>query len=73
MEGDAMFSDVELVKFMDEALKKPNYSYIIKIKLERWTDQACKHWESVIHSEPHWKHLKFKYFKKSRTFRFEKC
>ena len=42
MEGDAMFSDVELVKFMDEALKKPNYSYIIKIKLERWTDQACR-------------------------------
>jgi hypothetical protein len=73
LEGESAFAEVDLVRFMDEALKSPNKRYIIKIQLDRWTDQACKHWEGIIHKEPHWKNLKFKYLKKSKTFRFEMC
>jgi hypothetical protein len=72
LEGEDVFSDVELVRFMDEALLKPNQRYQIKVRLERWTHQACKHWEKVIWSEPHWRNLNFRYSSASRSFLFTK-
>ena len=70
LEGEDVFSDVELVRFMDEALLKPNQRYQIKVRLKRWTHQACRHWEKIIWSEPHWRNLKFRYSSASRSFLF---
>jgi len=70
LEGEDVFSDVELVRFMDEALLKPNQRYQIKVRLKRWTHQACKHWEKTIWSEPHWRNLQFRYSSASRSFLF---
>src|SRR5210317_667009 len=61
LDGDSAFAEVELVRFMDKALVSPCKKYVIKVNLERWTDRACKHWEGIIHKEPHWKNLNFKY------------
>ena len=72
LENTDSFADVELVRFMDEALLYPKNRYQIKIRIERWTHQACRHWEKEIWSEPHWRNLNFRYSSASRSFLFTK-
>jgi len=65
------FTTVELVKFMEDALKKPRNRYQIKMRIEgKWDHRDCQYWEKEILSEPHWKNLEFRYSKPSRSFLF---
>ena len=65
------FTTVELVKFMEDALKKPRNRYQVKMRIEgKWDHRDCKYWEKEILSEPHWKNLEFRYSKPSRSFLF---
>ena len=65
------FTTVELVKFMEDALKKPRNRYQVKMRIEgKWDHCDCKYWEKEILSEPHWKNLEFRYSKPSRSFLF---
>ena len=70
--GDA-FPLVELVKFMEDAIKHPRQRYQIKIEIEKCDHRACRNFENEILGEPHWKHLNFRYSKPSRSFLFTKC
>ena len=72
LDGGDAFQVVELVKFMEESLKNPKQRYQIRIDIEKWDHRACRNFEKEILSEPHWKHLNFRYSKPSRSFLFSK-
>ena len=49
LDGGDAFQVVELVKFMEDALKKPKQRYQIKIAIEKWVLVGVlrkKYWES---------------------------
>ena len=73
LDGGDAFQVVELVKFMEDALKHPRQRYQIKIAIEKWDHRACRDFEKEILGEPHWKKLNFRYSKPSRSFLFSKC
>ena len=70
LDGGDAFQVVELVKFMEDALKKPKQRYQIRIAIEKWDHRACRSFEREILGEPHWKTLNFRYSKPSRSFLF---
>jgi len=70
LDGGDAFQVVELVKFMEDALKKPKHRYQIKIAIEKWDHRACRNFEKEILGELHWKPLDFRYSKPSRSFLF---
>ena len=70
LDGGDAFQVVELVKFMEDALKHSRQRYQIKIMIESWDHRACRNFEKDILGEPHWKPLKFRYSKPSRSFLF---
>jgi hypothetical protein len=65
LDGGDAFQVVELVKFMEDALKKPNQRYQIKIKIKEWDNRACRNFEKQILNESHWDNLNFRYSKLS--------
>ena len=73
LDGGDAFQVVELVKFMEDALKKPKQRYQIKIAIEKWDPRACRAFEKQILGEPHWKSLNFRYSKPSKSFLFSRC
>ena len=70
LDGGDAFQVVELVKFMEDALKKPKQRYHIKIMIDSWDHRACRNFEKDILGELHWKPLDFRYSKPSRSFLF---
>ncbi len=70
LDGGDAFQVVELVKFMEDALKKPNQRYQIKIKIKEWDKRACRNFEKQILNESHWDNLNFRYSKLSKSFLF---
>ena len=72
LDGGDAFQVVELVKFMEDALKKPRHRYQIKIAIEKWDHRACKSFEKEILGERHWNELEFRYSKPSRSFLFSR-
>ena len=72
LDGGDAFQVVELVKFMEDALKKPKQRYQIKIAIEKWDHRACRDFEKQILGEPHWKPLNFRYSKPSKSFLFSR-
>jgi hypothetical protein len=70
LDGGDAFQVVELVKFMEDALKKPNQRYQIKIKIKEWDNRACRNFEKQILNESHWDNLNFRYSKLSKSFLF---
>ena len=70
LDGGDAFQVVELVKFMEDALKHAKQRYQIRIEIESWDHRACRNFEKDILGEPHWKPLNFRYSKPSRSFLF---
>ena len=70
LDGGDAFQVVELVKFMEDALKHSRQRYQIRIEIESWDHRACRNFEKDILGEPHWKPLNFRYSKPSRSFLF---
>ena len=73
LDGESAFTSVDLVRFMETALRSPNIRYQVKMRLDNgWSNTDCRSWEKIIWSEPHWRNLNFRYSSASRSFLFSK-
>ena len=47
------FTTVELVKFMEDALKKPRNRYQVKMRIEgKWDHRDCQYWDCLLYTSP---------------------